>query len=343
MYKFRQSRKNNGGVDFMKRFVGRSDVASEVVSRIDGELSGVVKTEYAKGGVRVTKIKITEYGASEIIGKPQGEYVTVDIGKAYEDDSAFQAAIGVVSSEISGIIKRKTGKRQFTAFVVGLGNSELTSDAIGPETAKGIIVTRHIKEFSERIFEEMNFNSVSVAVPGVLGNTGIESSAAVKALSKEINPDVIIAVDALASDNPERLCRTVQITDTGISPGSGVGNSRKELSEKTLSVPVIAVGVPTVSDSLTVTGSVISGVLSSLKNSVDAFDIAFSDRLSSAWNEDAFETVKNKVSETALSYIVTPKDIDILVKKAARLVSISINKALHNGISEEDINALLGG
>lgn len=327
----------------MKRFVGRSDVASEVVSRIGGELSGVVKTEYSKNGVLVTKVKITEDGAAEIIGKSQGEYVTVDIGKAYEDDSAFQTAIEVVSAEMSGIIKKKTGKRQFAAFVVGLGNSELTSDAIGPETAKGIIVTRHIKEFSERIFEEMNFNSVSVAVPGVLGSTGIESSAAVKALSEEVCPDVIIVVDALASDNPERLCRTVQITDTGISPGSGVGNSRKELSENTLSIPVIAVGVPTVSDSLTVTGSVISGVLSSLKNSVDAFDIAFSDRLSSAWNEDAYETVKNKVSKTAFSYIVTPKDIDILVKKAARLVSISINKALHNGISEEDINALLGG
>ena len=327
----------------MKRFVGRSDVASESVSRIPGEISGVIKNEYAENGVRVTAIKIADDYASEIIGKPKGEYVTVDIGEAFEDDGVFQTAIGVVYRELSEMLIKKTGKQKFTALIAGLGNSALTSDAIGPETAKGIIVTRHIKSASPRIFENMNFNSVSVTVPGVLGSTGIESSSAVKALAKEVDPDIIIAVDALASDNPKRLCRSVQITDTGISPGSGVGNSRKELSENTLGVPVIAVGVPTVSDSLTVTGSVISGVLSSLENSSDSSDILFSDRLSSVWNETSFEILKDKITASAFNYIITPKDIDCLVKKAARLVSVSVNKALHNGISEEDINALLGG
>lgn len=343
MHKSPQSRKNNGGVDFMKRFVGRSDVASEAVSRISGEISGVVKNEYAENGVRVTAIKITDDYASEVIGKPKGEYITVDIGTAFEDDGVFQTAIEVVYRNLSEMLIKKIGKRMFTALVAGLGNSALTSDAIGPETVKGIIVTRHIKSASPRIFEDMKFNSVSITVPGVLGSTGIESSSAVRALAKEVEPDIIIAVDALASDNPERLCRSVQITDTGISPGSGVGNSRKELSENTLGVPVIAVGVPTVSDSLTVTGSVISGVLSSLENSSDSSDILFSDRLSSVWNETSFEILKDKITASAFNYIITPKDIDCLVKKAARLVSVSVNKALHNGISEEDINALLGG
>lgn len=325
----------------MKSFKGRSDVATEALSELSRGSVGIEKEEFAKDGIKVTRVKITDENAAFRLGKEKGGYVTVDVGNAYEDDSVFFDAVNVLGEELKRVICGAVGKKEFSALVVGLGNVSLTSDAIGPNTAEGIVVTRHMKSGAPELFEKMNFNSVSAVVPGVLGNTGIESSVSVKAVAEKTAPDVVIAIDALASSAPERLCRSVQISDTGISPGSGVGNSRKELSEKTVGVPVVAVGVPTVSDALTVTGSVMAELIKSLENSSNATDLELCDRLTSAWNESSFLTVKRKLSETPFNFIVTPKDIDVLVKKASKLLSLALNKALHNGISQEDVNALL--
>lgn len=327
----------------MNFFRGRSDLAEEIaeIYSVD-ENYGIEKEETSDNGIEVTKIKITTDKAAEIMGKEKGIYVTVNIRNAFTDDDVFFNASETLSREISSLIKGKIGKNDFSSIIIGLGNNELTSDSVGPDTVKGIIVTKHIRENMPKLYSMMNFNTVCALSPGVLGQTGIESAVTVKAVTEKINPDIVILIDALASHYPDKLCCTVQLSDNGISPGSGVGNCREALSSESLGVPVFTIGVPTVVDTVTLTGNIMDIILENLKASTVEQEITAYDRLSSAWNEDTLEMFKDKISDSVLNFIVTPKDIDCLVKKVSRLISISLNKALHNGISEEDINSLLG-
>ena len=234
-----------------------------------------------------------------------------------------------------------------SVMIVGLGNSALTSDSIGPQTVSGLIVTRHLKQHLPEVFSSMPLRETAAFLPGVLGHTGIESAETVKAIAKIVNPKVLIIIDALASRKIDRLCSTVQICDTGISPGSGVGNDRKEISERTIGVPVIAIGIPTVVDATTL--------------ALDIFDEA-SKRIREEKNGDVkkaaeifedFDKLSNEAehiirkvlssSESSVSeMIVTPKDIDVIANKSARLLSLALNKALHGHLEQEEINALLG-
>lgn len=327
----------------MNFFKGRSDMAAEIAKPYmsDGN-SGIRKTEFFDRGTEITRIDVLTDEAAEKLGKEKGRYVTVELKNAFDDDKAFENAIEVLCGEMKSIIANTVGKEEFSAMLVGLGNSELTSDSVGPDVVKGIVVTSHIRENLPELFNSMNFNSVSAVLPGVLGKTGIETSVIVGAVAEKANPDAVILIDALAAHDPERLCRTVQISNTGISPGSGVGNNRTELSRKTLGIPVITIGIPTVIDTVTLTGNMISRLVRVLEKSTDGEEISVFESLSSVWNEKTAEVLKNRVGETGLEFIVTPKDIDCLVKKASRLVSVALNKALHNGISQEDILAILG-
>lgn len=327
----------------MNLFRGRSDVAAEVAETFTlDESSGVKKTEFSYNGIDITRINITTDKASEILQKEKGEYITIDLKNSFEDDSVFENAVEAVNGELSSVIKRIVNSDDFSAIIVGLGNVDLTSDSVGPDTVKGIIVTKHIKENMPKLYESMNFNTVSAISPGVLGQTGIESSVIVKSVTEKVKPDIVILIDSLASHYPNKLCGTVQISDTGISPGSGVGNHREELSFKTLGVPVLTIGVPTVVDTVTLTGNIMYQILDKLKSATDKSEITAYDRLSSAWDDSVLDVFKSKISESSLNFIVTPKDIDCLVKKVSHLISLALNKSLHNNISQEDINALLG-
>jgi len=293
----------------------RSDIASEIVKAKNlSENDGIIFKEYETDGIKITDVSISDSSAEQKTGKPQGEYITVETDGAFSSDGIFTNAINAISDEI----KRFTGDGlEKSALIVGLGNISLTADALGVLTAEEIIVTRHIKSNLPKIFSSMQLRETSVFIPGVLGKTGTESAETVKAIAETVKPDFIIVIDALASRHTDRLCSTVQISNTGICPGSGVGNARAGINKNTVGVPVISVGIPTVVDAVTLAGDIFSDVCE---------------------NDD--EKIKSVLSKSEKNMIVTPRDIDVIIKKSAHLLSTALNKALHGDLSQEEINAL---
>lgn len=276
------------------------------------ELKGVKSRETEKNGYSITTVEILDQEGAEALSKPIGSYITMEIDKLVQrEDNAFNLGAETLSAEIEAILKLK---EQDSVLVVGLGNDAITPDAIGPKTAKNTMVTRHLVEKMPEEFGMMR--RVSVLVSGVLGTTGIETADFIKAVVEKLKPDHVIVVDALASRKLARVCRTVQLADTGIVPGSGVGNSRAAINRETLGVPVIAIGVPTVVD---------AGTL--------AADLAE--------QAGAKELDPDEMSKFSGSMIVTPKEIDSNVNDISKLVGYGINLALHKNLAIEDINMFL--
>lgn len=289
----------------------RTDLALEAHSlqtKQAKNLPGVTTWRREVSGYGVDVVEITENGAAEALGKPKGQYVTLDLRPywAHEED-AFQRAISAVGTELRALLSDVR-----TALVTGLGNDAMTPDAIGPQAAEHVLVTRHLMR--EAGFSALT--AVSVLVPGVLGRTGLEAAEAIRGAVQTVKPDVVIAIDALASRSLERVCTTVQLSDTGIVPGSGVGNRRQALNRDSLGVPVIAVGVPTV---------------------VDAATLAL----------DILEEAGAPLSDPSAlrghgeNVMVTPRDIDAQIRELARIVGYGINLALQP-LSYDDLCALLG-
>lgn len=230
--------------------MSRTDIALESAERLmnegAGEIEGISRHERESGGCRITEIAVRTAEAAKKIGRERGRYVTIDTADLGSIGDIIPAA-RVFSSELRGIIGEAA-----SVLVIGLGNKSITPDGVGPAAAEKILATRHLKrELSEEELSGGLLHSlaeVTAIAPGVLGQTGIEAAELVSAVCERVRPSAVIAVDALACSSAERLGRTVQLCDTGISPGSGVQNSRRELSERTLGVRTIAVGVPTVMD-----------------------------------------------------------------------------------------------
>lgn len=231
----------------------RTDLAVEAhrVRAGAGRLEGVEVRETDRSGFRVTTVEVRSPAASEELCKPIGVYHTVTLDPVLRrEEAAFSSAAGLISGLIGDLLPKND---RFSALVIGLGNRAITPDAVGPHTMESVLATRHLRDQAGDLFADLR--AVCVLSPGVLGTTGIEAARMVQAVAADLHPDVVIAVDALACSEPERLCRTIQITDTGITPGSGVGNDRVALNRESLGVPVIAVGVPTVMDIRTVSDS----------------------------------------------------------------------------------------
>ncbi len=221
----------------------RTDLALEACGQAKNTEGITEQTDFF-GDVAVTRIKIESLSAEKTVGKPRGEYVTVEVGDIASGLSEADGAADIIAGEI----KKMLGDAE-RVLVIGVGNTDITPDALGPKTADGVLATRHLLgEFARETGLE-KLKSVAVLSPGVLGRTGMESAEVIRAVCNTVKPDSVIAVDALAAADIKRLGTTVQINNTGISPGSGVGNRRKELSENTLGARVIAVGIPTVTDS----------------------------------------------------------------------------------------------
>lgn len=275
-----------------------------------GSLPGVRAWDREQSGFKVSTVEILDGQGEQALGKPRGKYVTVELdGYIRREENAFADACRVLSGQLRGLWNlEKNGN----VLVVGLGNRGITPDAIGPDAVDCVMVTRHLTERMPEDFAA--FRPVAAMCSGVLGTTGVESGEMVSAVAERIRPDLVIAIDALASRSTDRLCRTVQIADTGIVPGSGVGNARKALNRESLGVPVIAVGVPTVVDAATLT-----------------LDLA--SRAGADLDPDAFGD--------AGGMIVTPKDIDQSVRDIAKLIGYSVNLALHEGITLEDVDMFL--
>jgi spore protease len=275
------------------------------------KLAGVAAQDETKDGFTVTTVRILDDEGAAALGKPVGSYITLELDKLIRrEDDAFDLGVNVLSREIADMMKLTDGA---SVLVVGLGNKAITADAIGPETLKSVLVTNHLVDRLPDIFGEMR--RVSALESGVLGTTGIESADVIKAVVSRLRPDGVIVVDALASRRMARICRTVQLADTGIVPGSGVGNSREAINAETLGVPVLAIGVPTVVD---------AGTL--------AADVA----------EQAGITVKQEdLDSYGGKMIVTPKEIDENVRDISKFVGYAINLALHRSLSADDVTMLL--
>ncbi len=275
-------------------------------------LSGVTAEEKTVAGTRVTRVRILDGEGEKKLNKPKGTYITVELDSFLKrEDDGFAKCVATVADEIKSLITLGGGD---AVLVASLGNDKVTPDSVGPAAADSIMATRHLIEADPESFG--TFRPVSVLSVGVMGTTGIESSEMIAAVSKKISPSLIIAIDALASSSAERLCRTVQITDTGISPGSGVGNSRKALSRETLGVPVIAVGVPTVVDAETM-----------LRETAEKYGVTLPDAVTDGEKADAM--------------FVTRKDIDSRVADISKVIGYAVNMALHDGLTVADMEAFL--
>lgn len=261
------------------------------------ELPGVETREHDAFGYRATVVEITQSEAAKALGKPMGTYITLDLRPYWEHtEDALSRAASAVGAEIRSLLGGEGAK---SALVVGLGNAAMTPDAVGAQAAEHVLVTRHLMR--EAAFSHLT--AVSVLVPGVLGRTGMEAVEIVRGAAKAVRPDVLIVIDALASRSLERVCTTVQLSDTGIVPGSGVGNRRRAVDRASLGIPVLAVGVPTV---------------------VDAATLAL-DLLEEAGVE---KPDPSALRSRGANVMVTPRDIDAQIRELSRVVGYGIDLAL---------------
>ena len=278
--------------------------------------SGVQVNVKEFGDLKRTLVKITSGHAEQMLQKKQGDYITIEYGKLqFMSDENKNKLTDLVEYEIKELLKKKNVSKEGNVLVVGLGNDDITPDAIGPLTVSKLEVTRHLFSFLPKE-KRGKLRSVSALAPGVLGTTGIETQEIIAAVTEKTKPSAIIAIDALASRSMDRLGRTIQVADTGIEPGSGVGNKRKGLNFESLGVPVIAVGVPTVADAATVADDAVAAVLSKLGS--DGFN-----------DDERYNFVKNSMGSEAASMMVTLKEIDLIVSCISEILADGINYALH--------------
>lgn len=301
----------------MAGFQVRTDLALEAresITEADNELRGVRVEEYYKENedVQVTKVMIDTKNAAKAMGKPIGVYVTMEAPGLVEPDEDYHRGISECLAEELLDILPDSGEEQ-SVLVVGLGNREVTADALGPQVVDNLFVTRHvIMNYGKAAYNCSKMNLISSIEPGVMAKTGMETAEIVQGVVKETKPDVLIVVDALAARSTKRLNRTIQITNTGIQPGSGVGNHRNALTQETLGIPVIAIGVPTVVDAATIVGDALEKLLKEDKE-FDRVKYMEHHRL-------AFAELNNMY--------MTGKDIDAVIKRVSFTVSEGINIAM---------------
>lgn len=298
------------------------------------DIPGVVVDVDKKEDITVTRVKVEEDVGARIIGKPKGNYITIEVPKLRDKDKDLQDEVAkVLAEEIARIVNLKDDS---VILVVGLGNWNVTPDALGPRVVEHLLVTRHIIEYVPDQVDE-GVRSVCAIAPGVLGTTGIETSEIIRGIVDRIKPDLVIAIDALASRKLERISTTVQIADTGINPGSGVGNNRKELSYETLGTPVVAIGVPTVVDAATMASDTIDMVIDSLANESKKGG-EFYNMLKGMDKTEQYKLITEVLSPFAGNLMVTPKEIDRLIEDISVVIANGLNVSLHPSIGMDDID-----
>ncbi len=279
----------------------RTDLAVEAHELSESEakeIDGIKVDKTTNGNITRTVVDITNENGAETLNKQQGRYITIDAPDLKYSLDDYETVCKMLAEEI----RELCGNSKKT-LVVGLGNRDITPDALGTAAVDELIITTHIKKHMPEALDE-NYSSVCAIAPGVMGTTGIETVEIIKGITDNVKPDIVIAIDALAGADMNRVCSTIQITDTGISPGAGVGNNRKGLNYDTLGIKVIAVGVPTV-----IAAELISG---------------------------------KELSQEFEPLMVTTKDIDLVIDRMSKTVANGINMALHKNITFRDIESLVG-
>lgn len=354
-------------------FQMRTDLAVEAremfveEERQSEDIEGVILSEKKINGFNVTDVRVDQIG-QEKINKQAGRYITLESDAIKNSDSKEQQQTAeVLSIILADLLKDNQIDQASTCLVVGLGNDYVTPDALGPETVKKILVTKHLFAYHPEMVAD-GYRSVAAFSPGVMGVTGMETSDIIQGLVKEVNPDFIIAVDALASRSIDRVNTTIQLSDTGIHPGSGVNNKRKALSYETFGIPVISIGVPTVVDAVTITSDTIDYVFKHFGREFKEKDrpskslvpaslnfgvkkLTADDMPEQSKKTELFgmigklaETEKRQLIKEVLSplgynLMVTPKEVDSYIHDLGHLLATGINGALHENVDNQKANS----
>ncbi|RTR35337.1 GPR endopeptidase [Robertmurraya yapensis] len=329
------------------------------------QIEGVIIKEKEENDIKVSLVEITKQGAVAL-GKKEGKYLTLEvIGIRQQDTELQQKVEEVFANEFSHFIKQLGIGENASCLVVGLGNWNVTPDALGPQVCENLLITRHLYELQPESVEE-GYRPVSAIAPGVMGLTGIETSDIIRGVVEKTKPDFVIAIDALAARSIERVNSTIQISDTGIHPGSGVGNKRKELSKETLGIPVVAIGIPTVVDAVSITSDTIDYILKHFgkelkegnrpsralapagmtfgkRKKLTEEDLpeehhrkTFLGMIGTLEEEEKRKLISEVLSPLGHNLMVTPKEVDVFIEDMANLVANGLNSALHKSVNQDN-------
>ena len=316
----------------------RTDLAIEAREAIpsydEKEIEGVrIDTEF-DGDIEITHVRILNKKGSKALGKPAGNYITIESPSMKENDiENHEKIIKITAERIASLTKLKEDS---VILVAGLGNWNVTPDALGPKTISKVLVTRHL-DAEIPIQIEGRVRRVAAVSPGVMGITGVETFEMIEGLIGKIKPDVLIAVDALAARKLSRINAAIQMSDSGITPGAGVGNKRTELSEETLGIPVISIGVPTVVDAATLVNDTMDKMLEEMIEAAEQGK-EFYKMLKELAEEEKYKLIYDLLAPYKGNMFVTPKEVDAVVDRLAYIIANSINIAVHQGITMDDIN-----
>lgn len=288
----------------------RTDLAVEAREIAGEHVAGVEYKSYKENGLEISRLTIKNQKAKNALGKEIGTYITIELPSLTDNFTETDERLVTIGMEI-----RRLLPVHGLVLVAGLGNMEITPDSLGPKTSLRVLATRHITGELARSTGLDKLRPVAVMQTGVTGQTGIETGEYILSVVRRIRPNAVVVIDALASRKLERLGCTLQISDTGISPGAGVGNNRTKISKETIGVPVIAIGVPTVVDVQTLAGDLLG--------------------------DDSLKSNINKISPDGRQMVVIPREIDLLTERASRLISFALNGALQNEFDLPDLLSLM--
>lgn len=313
----------------VEKYSIRTDLALEQKERFEAdnvEIPGVVLEErYDEDKeIRITTVKIETEKGAKTMGKPVGTYITIEAPNLAVPDEEYHSEVAEELQKFLGQLLKEE-KEEYAVLVVGLGNRQITPDALGPYVVDNLNITRHVvREYGKYAMGKDQVHLVSAIVPGVTGQTGMETVEIIKGIVRETKPDFVIAIDALAARSSRRLNRTIQIADTGINPGSGVGNHRNAIDKEALGVPVIAIGVPTVVDAATIVNDSMENLIHALESSETLKGVGV---VMQGYNAaEKYELVKELISPHLNGMFVTPKDIDDTVKRISYTISEALNQ-----------------
>lgn len=320
----------------------RTDLALEAVEMATelhaAPLSGIDKEIVEDNGITITRLHVQNQEGSQAIGKMIGRYVTIEVPELRNGDTTLQDKVAThMAKEFEQFLERLSISKDAKVLIVGLGNWNVTPDALGPIVVENVMVTRHFFELMPNDVAP-GYRPVSAVSPGVLGITGIESSEIVKGIVDQSKPDIVIAIDALASKSIERVNTTIQIADIGIHPGSGIGNKRKGLTEDILGVPVIAIGVPTVLYASTIVNNTIDLMRNHLAKQNGDNDKIFG-LLNQMNEQERLTFVKEVLEPIGHNLLVTPKEIDEFIEDIGNIIASGLNASLHEAIDTHNVAA----
>lgn len=319
----------------------RTDLAMEVRElyreQTQQEIEGVaVNTEEAEN-VNITRVDILNDYGSQVMGKAKGKYITLECPSLRKPDADLKDEVSqTLGKELKDLLVDKPNPK---ILIVGLGNWNVTPDALGPKVISKVFVTRHLFKMYNKSGDD-DLAEVSAISPGVMGTTGLETSEIIKGIVEKSKPDMVIAIDALASRKMERVNTTIQISTTGISPGSGVGNKRMSLDYENLGIPVVAIGVPTVVDAATLTNDTIQMVINAFSKQAKVGS-QFYNMLGELNEQEKYSLIREVLEPYGANLVVTPKEVDEIIVNMAQIIANGINIAVHPSIDLKDVNRYL--